>query len=119
MKSVLYVPSGLVIYFVVTGLLYVTEREKATRSGDALIFGPMPIVAWLIVVLIVGFAGAACYVSLYPAAFATRGGDLWIDFDIWYPRFPVGLVFVSAAAVVEIQMVGRKESDPVERGQAH
>ena len=66
MKSALYIPSGLIVYLVITGLLHATAHAKATKDGDALVFGPTTTVRWLLVALILGFAGAAVYVSFTP-----------------------------------------------------
>jgi hypothetical protein len=76
MRGAPYVPAGLIVYLVVTGL-------KARRVGRSLDFGPTAVVRWLLLALIVGFAGAAVYFSITPppsllgsvvSGFTARGG---------------------------------------------
>jgi hypothetical protein len=66
MKTNIYIPSGLVVYLVVTGLLHATAQAKATRQADALLFGPTITVRWLLIALVLGFACGSLYVSLTP-----------------------------------------------------
>lgn len=66
MRSALYIPSGLIVYLVVTGLLHSTAQSKATQQADALLFGPTTTVRWLLIALIVGFACGSIYVSVTP-----------------------------------------------------
>ena len=66
MKSSLYIPSGLIVYLVVTGLRNTTAQTKARRQADALLFGPTDVVRRLLIVMILGFACGSIYVSLTP-----------------------------------------------------
>jgi hypothetical protein len=64
MKNDLYVPSGLFVYMAVSGLLHSTAASKATKDGDALLFGPTMIARCILLAGIVGCSGAAVYLSL-------------------------------------------------------
>jgi hypothetical protein len=65
-RSGLFIPSGLIVYLIVTGLLYTTSHAKASRNGDVLVFAPTATVRLLVLTSILGFAGAAFYVSFTP-----------------------------------------------------
>jgi hypothetical protein len=110
-KSGLYIPSGLIVYLVVTGLLYTTSHAKAIRSADALVFGPTATVRWLIVALILGFAGAAFYVSLTPPPSllgAVVFGLISVSGTLAFPPD----VLVTPTGVAEVKWWGAKTAIP-------
>ena len=105
MKSGLYVPSGLIVYLVVTWLLQATAHAKAVKSADALVFGPTAVVRWLLVALILGFAGATIYVSVTPPpslAGAIIFGLISIAGTLAFPSD----VLVSRTGVAEVKWWG-------------
>jgi hypothetical protein len=112
-RRVAYVPSGLIVYLVITGLLYATARTKALRNADSLVFGPTETVRWLLVVVIVGFACGAVYVSITPPP--SLGGA--IVFGLLSTAgtlvFPSD-VFVTATEVAEVRWWGSKTAIPWE-----
>jgi hypothetical protein len=111
MKSGLYVPSGLIVYLVVTGLLYATAHAKATRAADALVFGPTTMVRYIIVALILGFAGASFYVSLTPPPSllgAIVFGLISVSGTLAFPPN----VLVTTTGVAEVKWWGAKTVIP-------
>jgi hypothetical protein len=111
MKSGFYVPAGLIVYLVVTGLLHATSHAKAIKSDDALVFGPTATVRWLLLALILGFACATIYVSVTPPpslvgamifGLISIAGTLAIPSD----------VLVSGTGVAEVKWWGAKTSIP-------
>ena len=111
MKSGLYVPSGLIVYLVVTGLLHATAHAKATKNADALVFGPTATVRWLLVALILGFACATIYVSVTPPpslAGAAIFGLISIAGTLAFPSD----VLVSGTGVAEVKWWGGKTEIP-------
>jgi len=66
MKDPFYLPSALLIYLIVTGLLHLTAHAKAVKGSGTLSFGPTETVRVLIILIVLGFAGAAVYVSIVP-----------------------------------------------------
>jgi hypothetical protein len=61
-----YVPSGLIIYLVVTGLLRQASKSNAKKDGNVLIFDGTPTIKATVILFTVGFALASLYVSLTP-----------------------------------------------------
>jgi hypothetical protein len=111
MRSGLYVPSGLIVYLVVTGLLHVTAQTKATRQADALVFGPATVVRYVLVALILGFTAATFYVSLTPPPSllgAVIFGLISIAGTLAFPPD----VLVTASGVAEVRWWGTKITIP-------
>jgi len=107
MKSGLYIPSGLIVYLVVTALLHATAHAKATREADARVFGPTAAVRYLLVALILGFAVATLYVSLTPPPSllgAVIFGLISISGTLAFPPE----VLVTATEVAEVKWWGAK-----------
>jgi hypothetical protein len=107
MKSGLYIPSALIVYLAVTGLLHSTAQARATREADVLVFGPTAAVRYLLVALILGFAAATFYVSLTPPPSllgATIFGLISISGTLAFPPD----VLVTASGVAEVKWWGAK-----------
>lgn len=107
MRSAMYIPSGLIVYLVVTGLLYATAHAKATKSADMLVFGPTSTVRWLGTLSILGFACAAVYVSVTPPpslAGAVIFGLISIAGTLAFPAN----VIVNRLEVTEVKWWGAK-----------
>ena len=68
-----YVPSALIVYLVVTGLLHSTAHTRAGRDKEDLIFGPTSTLRIMLLVLIVGFTCGAIYVSVSEPPFLLGG----------------------------------------------
>jgi hypothetical protein len=68
MQHATYVPSGLIIYLVVTGLIRQASKSNAKKDGNVLIFDATPVIKATVTLFIVGFALASLYVSLAPPA---------------------------------------------------
>jgi len=111
MKSGLYIPSGLIVYLVVTGLLRTTAHAKAAKSVDALVFGPTTTVRWLLVAMICGFACGAIYSSVVPPQYlagAVIFGLIAIAGTVAIPSN----VLVSGTGVTEVKWWGARTTIP-------
>jgi len=107
MRNALYVPSGLIVYLVITGLLHATAHAKATKNDDELVFGPTPMVRSLLVVLILGFAAAAIYVSLTTPS-SLLGTIIFGSISIAGTlAFPPNIL-VTASGVASVKWWGKK-----------
>lgn len=109
MKSGLYIPSGLIVYLIVTGLLRATAQAKATREADVLVFGPTTTVRYLLVALILGFAAATFYVSLTPPPSLLGASIFGLISISGTLAFPAN-VLVTATGVAEVKWWGAKNS---------
>lgn len=63
MKGI-YIPSALIVYLAVNGLLHATASARTKREMDDLIFGPTGTIRLILILLILGFTCGAVYVSL-------------------------------------------------------
>jgi len=59
-----YIPSALIVYLAVNGLLHATANARAKREMDDLIFGSTKTIRLILISLILGFTCGAVYVSL-------------------------------------------------------
>ena len=111
MKNNLYIPSGLIVYLIVTGLLNATAQSKATRQADALLFGPTETVRWLLIVLILGFACGSLYVSLTPPQSLLGAVIFGLISIAGTLAFPANIV-VSGTGVAETKWWGTQKAIP-------
>lgn len=61
-----YIPSALIVYLTVSGLLHAAAHSKAKRTSNGLTFGPTLTIRLLLMGGIFGFACGAIYVALTP-----------------------------------------------------
>ena len=111
MSSGLYVPSGLIVYLVVTGLLHATAQANATRQADALLFGPTTTVRWLFIALILGFACGSLYVSLTPPRSLLGAAIFGLISMAGTLAFPANIL-VTGTGVAEIKWWGAQRRIP-------
>jgi hypothetical protein len=111
MNGALYIPSGLVVYLVVIGLLQATAHAKAIRNGDVLVFGPTLAVRVLLIALIIAFACATVYVSLTPPPSLSGAGIFGLITVVGTMAFPSD-VLVSRTGVAQVRWWGAKTAIP-------
>lgn len=111
MKNSLYIPSGLVVYLIVTGLLNATAQAKATRQADALLFGPTATVRWLLIALILGFACGSLYVSFTPPQSLLGAAIFGLISMAGTLAFPANIV-VNGTGVAEVKWWGSQKTIP-------
>ncbi len=121
MKDSLYIPSALIVYLVVTGLLHTTAQAKATRQVDALLFGPTTTVRYLLIALILGFACGSLYVSFTPPQSLPGAIVFGLISVAGTLAFPANIV-VTGLGVTEVKWWGAQKTilwEDVDRMEYH
>lgn len=107
----IYIPSALIVYLVVTALLYATANTRAKREKGNLTFGPTAIIRTTLIVLIFGFAGGAVYVSLTEPPLLIGAAIFGLIAIAGTFAFPSKIV-VSDSSVSEIKWWGTRVEIP-------
>jgi hypothetical protein len=111
MSGNLYIPSGLIVYFVVTGLLGATARSRAKQNRDVQVFNALPSIRVLLVTLIGGFAATTLYLSFKPSPYVTGAlifGAISIIGTVAFPSE----VLITREEVIEVKWWGAKTAIP-------